>query len=70
VPEAMMTHPQREELRARLLEFFEFSQQPCEVEQIDKWAGRVLIVHEPDSKARISFTWSITAQENHPIQHH
>jgi hypothetical protein len=64
----MMTHPQREELRAKLQDFLEVPQEPSEFEHFEKWADRVLIVYEPDTKARISFTWSITVQANHPIQ--
>jgi hypothetical protein len=64
----MMRHPQREELRKKLLSFFDFPPESLEPEHIDDFADRAVIVYEPDSKARITFTWSITVQASHPIQ--
>jgi hypothetical protein len=61
-----MPHPQRDELRTKLAGFFSFSESYFEAKPEEDFAPTHLVVYEPASRARISFTWSITIQANRP----
>jgi hypothetical protein len=66
VPESKMPHPQQDELCEKLRSFFNFSESSFGSNPNDDPAPTFLVVYEPESRARISFTWSITYQANRP----
>jgi hypothetical protein len=61
-----MPHPQRDELRSKLRGFFSFSDDSLRANPHDDSKPTFLVVYEPGSRARISFTWSVTIQPNRP----
>jgi hypothetical protein len=63
-----MPHPQQDELRERLRVFFDFSEGSLGAKPNDDLTPTALVVYEPESRARISFTWRISIHANRPIE--